>query len=142
LTAIVERPVPPPGESGAVEAWPRVLLRLEGGGVLIAATLAYFVVVGGDWRWFALLFFAPDLSFLGYLAGPAVGAVAYNVVHTYALPLALGIVGHALGADVAVQGALIWAAQIGFDRLLGYGLKYPTAFADTHLGRIGRARSP
>jgi hypothetical protein len=34
--------------------------------------------------------------------------------------------------------ATIWVAHIGFDRMLGYGLKYPTAFSDTHLGRIGR----
>ena len=34
--------------------------------------------------------------------------------------------------------ALIWAAHIGFDRLLGYGLKYGAGFGFTHLGRIGR----
>jgi hypothetical protein len=28
---------------------------------------------------------------------------------------------------------LIWTAHIGFDRMLGYGLKYPTRFKDTHL---------
>jgi len=32
--------------------------------------------------------------------------------------------------------ALIWAAHIGFDRFLGYGLKYPVAFRVTHLGSI------
>jgi hypothetical protein len=35
-----------------------------------------------------------------------------------------------------VQLALIWSAHIGIDRLLGYGLKYPTAFKETHLGRV------
>jgi hypothetical protein len=34
--------------------------------------------------------------------------------------------------------AAIWAAHIGFDRMLGYGLKYSSSFNDTHLGRIGR----
>ena len=34
--------------------------------------------------------------------------------------------------------ACIWAAHVGFDRLLGYGLKYGTSFGDTHLGRRGR----
>jgi hypothetical protein len=32
--------------------------------------------------------------------------------------------------------ALIWTAHIGVDRLLGFGLKYPTRFQDTHLQRI------
>lgn len=31
---------------------------------------------------------------------------------------------------------LIWLAHIGMDRMLGYGLKYPTDFKDTHLGRL------
>jgi hypothetical protein len=35
---------------------------------------------------------------------------------------------------------LIWASHIAFDRLVGYGLKYPTQFGDTHLGAIGRRR--
>ena len=38
--------------------------------------------------------------------------------------------------------ALIWAAHIGFDRMLGLGLKYEAGFTFTHLGRIGRFSSP
>lgn len=37
--------------------------------------------------------------------------------------------------------ALIHLAHIGFDRALGYGLKYGTAFGDTHLCRIGGGAS-
>ena len=44
-----------------------------------------------------------------------------------------------LGAGIGLPLALVWIAHIGFDRALGYGLKYPSAFADTHLGRIERA---
>jgi hypothetical protein len=33
---------------------------------------------------------------------------------------------------------VILVAHTGIDRILGYGLKYPTSFQDTHLGRIGR----
>jgi hypothetical protein len=29
--------------------------------------------------------------------------------------------------------SLIWTAHIGFDRLLGFGLKYSNRFKDTHL---------
>ena len=83
-----------------------------------------------------LLFLTPDVSFLGYLAGPRTGSLVYNSVHTYVVPLALGIAGVIADSGVPIQVALIWSAHIGFDRLLGYGLKYPTAFEDTHLGRL------
>jgi hypothetical protein len=76
---------------------------------------------------------------LGYLAGPRPGAVAYNLAHTYATPAVLAGVGWLIGTPLLLALALIWAAHIGFDRMLGYGLKLPTDFRDTHLGRIGRA---
>jgi hypothetical protein len=37
-----------------------------------------------------------------------------------------------------VLGAAVLLTHIGLDRTLGYGLKLPTDFRDTHLGRIGR----
>ena len=83
-----------------------------------------------------MLALAPDLSMLGYVAGPRVGALSYDLVHTYVGPLALGVVGVLVGADLAMQLALIWAAHLGADRLLGYGLKYPSGFKDTHLQRV------
>jgi hypothetical protein len=91
---------------------------------------------GGSWWLFALLLLAPDLSMLGYLARPRVGAILYNVFHSYPLPAALGIFGMLAGAPLAVSVALVWFAHIGMDRLMGYGLKYPTAFKDTHLQRV------
>ena len=79
---------------------------------------------------------APDLSMVGYAAGPRVGAVTYDVAHTYAIPVALALVGVFADADLALQIALVWAAHIGVDRAIGYGLKYPTGFRDTHLQRV------
>ena len=38
--------------------------------------------------------------------------------------------------DAAVAVALIWLTHIGVDRAIGYGLKYPTGFKDTHLQRV------
>jgi hypothetical protein len=73
---------------------------------------------------------------LGYLAGPRVGALSYDLAHTYVGPVALAVIGILGGSDVAVQVALVWLAHIGVDRLLGYGLKYPTGFKDTHLQRV------
>jgi hypothetical protein len=66
------------------------------------------------------------------------GCIAYNLAHTYALALALTLAGFLAGVPAAAAGGLIWIAHIGFDRALGYGLKYSSGFGDTHLGRIGR----
>jgi hypothetical protein len=117
------------------ERLPAALLRLEGA-ALFAAAVALYVDQGFSALAFAALILAPDVSLLGYLAGARIGALTYDVVHFEAVPIALGTVGVLGGSDVAVQVALIWLAHVGFDRLLGYGLKYPSAFADTHLQRV------
>jgi hypothetical protein len=116
----------------------RPWLRAEGMAVLAAALVGYGLMEG-NWLLFTVLFFVPDLTMLGYLAGPRPGAVAYNLAHTYATPAVLAGVGWLIGTPLLLALALIWAAHIGFDRMLGYGLKLPTDFRDTHLGRIGRA---
>ena len=116
----------------------RPWLRAEGLAVS-AVALALYALSGGGWLLGVLLFFAPDLSFAGYLAGPRVGAVAYNLAHTYASPAVLAGLGWVLAAPLLPTLALLWAAHIGFDRMLGYGLKLPKGFHDTHLGRIGLA---
>ena len=82
------------------------------------------------------MYLAPDLSMVGYLAGPIVGAAAYDVAHTYSFPIALAAIGVMVDAEIAVQLGLIWITHIGVDRAIGYGLKYPTGFKDTHLQRL------
>jgi hypothetical protein len=114
---------------------PARLLRLEGLAVLIGALVLYFDS-GFGWLLLLLLVLAPDLSMLGYLAGPAAGAASYDAVHTYVFPAALAVAGVLGESDTAVQIALIWLAHIGVDRFLGYGLKYPSSFKDTHLQRV------
>lgn len=121
-----------------VSGGPRALLRIEAGLVLIAALFTYHGM-GGDWGLFALLFLLPDLSMLAYLVNPRVGAASYNFAHNYALALVICGLGVALAMPLLVQCGLIWIGHVGFDRALGYGLKYASAFGDTHLGRIGRA---
>jgi hypothetical protein len=116
----------------------RFWLRLEGLGAGALAIMLY-QRAGHSWVLFAILFLAPDVSFLGYLAGARIGAAVYNTFHSYAGPLLLAAAAVALGSSTAIP--LIWVAHIGLDRLVGYGLKYPSAFGDTHLGTIGRARS-
>lgn len=124
---------------GAVTGGLRVVLRLEGLAALVVATSVYFAM-GGSWWLYALVFFAPDLSFLAFTVDSRVGARAYNAVHSYLGPAAIGLAGWWLGIGLLWQIALIVAAHIGFDRSLGYGLKYPSAFQHTHLGVMGKKR--
>lgn len=125
---------------GFVRATPRSLLRVEGLAAL-AFSVFGFHALGGSWALFAVLFLTPDLSMLGYLAGPRIGAAAYNSAHAYIGPALLAAAGLVLATPLPTQLALIWAAHVGFDRMLGYGLKYPAAFGHTHLGPVGRARA-
>lgn len=111
-------------------------LRLEGLAVLVAA-VGVFAHVDASWWLFAALILAPDLAMLGYAAGPRVGAFAYNLIHLYLWPGALLVWALTGGPDWAPAVAAVWAAHIGMDRALGYGLKEPDAFGHTHLGRIG-----
>ncbi|MFJ6328330.1 MULTISPECIES: DUF4260 domain-containing protein [unclassified Rhizobium] len=118
--------------TGFVTGIPKVLLRLEGLGVLVAATV-WYATLDVSWWLFAVLILAPDLSMFGYLAGKKVGAALYNAAHWYVPPLALitwGMVGHAI---VMLAVGLVWVAHIGLDRALGYGLKYAEGFGMTHL---------
>ena len=119
---------------------PRMILRLEGAAVL-AASVAGYAALGGGWGMFALLFLAPDLSMLGYFGGRRLGAAAYNLGHSYASPAILAACGLGLAQPQLLPLALIWCAHIGFDRLLGYGLKYADAFGHTHLGLVGKAKT-
>lgn len=114
-----------------------LLLRLEWIAVFVAA-IACYAFADGSWTLFLALILAPDLAMLGYLAGSRIGAIAYNVFHILVWPAILLIAGLYSGEMLAVQVAAVWIAHIAIDRALGYGLKLPTGFGDTHLGRIGK----
>ena len=114
---------------------PGLLLRLEGLAVLAGSVFLY-ARYGRGWVFFALLFLAPDLAFFGYLAGNRVGATVYNLLHTYAGPVMLGLIALATRNQTLLSIELIWLAHIGFDRFLGYGLKTEGGFKDTHLQRV------
>jgi hypothetical protein len=116
------------------------LLRFEGL-AMAAVSVAVYARIGASWWLFAALFLAPDLSMLGYVAGPCWGARIYNAIHTYITPAALGLCALLFQEHVALAIALIWASHIGMDRLLGYGLKYADGFGYTHLGRIGKSKA-
>ena len=115
----------------AVTGSVKLQLRLEGLAIAAVSAVLY-ARVGAGWGLFAALFLVPDLSFLGYLLGPKVGAACYNAMHGLLGPAVLALVPGGL------PYALIWFAHIGVDRALGYGLKYQQGFAFTHLGLVGR----
>lgn len=119
--------------------------RVENAAIAVAII---FIVIATAQPWWLLLaaFLLFDLSALGYLRGPRLGAILYNAVHNYTAPaILLAIYGMMLlaGHHVAWLAlvAACWAFHVAVDRALGYGLKLD-AFTHTHLGRIGRRTAP
>ncbi|QGN48065.1 DUF4260 domain-containing protein [Micromonospora sp. WMMD558] len=113
--------------------------------VVAALAVVVTVTAGYPWWWLLALFLVFDLSMLGYLHGPRLGATCYNLAHSYTLPALLGavaVITAALRDPIDWLGvlAVAWAFHIAVDRALGYGLKTTEGFEHTHLGRIGKAR--
>ncbi|MCB9436007.1 MAG: DUF4260 domain-containing protein [Anaerolineales bacterium] len=114
---------------------PKTMLHLESLALLLATLVAYQQLGLNGWLFLALLF-VPDASMVGYLANERIGSMTYNMVHTFLGPLVLVGIGLAGEWELGISIALIWVTHIALDRTLGYGLKYPTAFKDTHLQRV------
>jgi hypothetical protein len=132
MTPIDDQP-----RDGVAPPTTRSWLRIEGAAALVAG-LAIYGWFGAPWLLVVPLLLVPDVSMIGYLRGPTLGAVTYNVVHNWAIGLAVLAIGLVTGIPaVSVAGAIL-IAHVGGDRALGYGLKLPTSFQETHLGRIGR----
>lgn len=111
------------------------ILRLEALVVFAAVFIAY-AQLDYSWWWFVLLL-VPDAFMAGYLKSNKIGALAYNIGHTYLMPAALGLLGFVFSAEFMYALALVWAAHVAMDRTLGYGLKLSN-FQETHLGHIGK----
>jgi hypothetical protein len=111
---------------------PGLLLHIEGAALLALSVFLYHYSRAPWWQ-FLVLFMVPDVSILGYLVNARVGAVTYNAVHSYAVPLLLSAYAVGFGKPEGLALMLIWIAHIGFDRMLGFGLKYQSGFKDTHL---------
>jgi hypothetical protein len=125
---------------------------------LIISCIAYRNLYPGRWGFFALLFLVPDISLLGYLfSSPKVSArkisggtvsarklsaAFYNAVHSYVLPLLLGLLAWERGWALGGQLALIWLSHVSFDRSVGYGLKFPGNFRYTHIQSSASAHEP
>jgi Domain of unknown function (DUF4260) len=122
-----------------LDRWAARWMRVDAAALFIV-TLWACRAANISWPWFFALFLVPDLSMLGYVFGPRVGAVTYNTGHLYAWPVALLATALASHRSWAMTAALIWIAHIAFDNVVGYGLKSPTGFEHTIYGPIGRAR--
>jgi len=116
----------------------KTLLKLE---ELSLLGLSLFLFSGLDysWGWYAFLFFTPDLSMLGYLANPRVGSWTYNLIHHKGLAVAAYVLGYLLSTPWLMFAGTLLLGHSSLDRVFGYGLKYPDAFKNTHLGVIGKS---
>jgi Domain of unknown function (DUF4260) len=121
-----------PHINGVVSGAPNWVLRAEGAMVLAGAAYAYSQM-HASWLLFAALFLVPDIAMLGYLMNKRIGAIVYNIGHTYILPVSVFVLGWMFETSYVSAIALIWIGHIGFDRMLGYGLKYATGFKINHL---------
>jgi hypothetical protein len=115
------------------------ILRVESASIAVVGIVAY-LSLGGEPLLLIPALLAPDLSALGYLAGPRVGALTYNLVHNWSTASIFALLAIVLNELWPLLAGAVVAAHVGMDRALGYGLKLPTSFQDTHLGRIGRRR--
>lgn len=112
--------------------------QIEGALALVACVILYVVLLGIFPWWAAILiFFAPDLTFAAYLAGPKVGSVVYNSLHNYGCGAVLVCIGAVFVIPALTAIGLLWVAHCGFDRMMGYGLKRSDAFTSTHMGDLG-----
>jgi hypothetical protein len=114
---------------------PVLIQRLESG-FIAAASLYFYLHLHFSWVWFIILLLTPDLFMVGYMSGSVLGAKLYNLGHNYGVPAVLLLIGAGTGTRLLLAAGLIWAAHVGMDRALGYGLKFGTGFKDTHLGRL------
>jgi hypothetical protein len=111
----------------------RTLIRLEELS-LVLLSVFLFRSLGYTWWWFPALVLAPDVGLLGYLGGPRVGALTYNLLHHKAVAVVAYVIGTIVSSPLLQLIGLIMLAHSSLDRVFGYGLKYPDSFKHTHLG--------
>ena len=113
------------------------VLRIEEALMLALAVYLNSFLPFPAWLFWAL-FLVPDISFIGYAANPRVGAFCYNVLHHKGVGIALYLAGIWVESSGMQLAGLLIFVHSSFDRMLGYGLKFPDSFHNTHLGRIGK----
>lgn len=91
-----------------------------------------------QWWLFPLCLLLPDVSMLGYLINPKIGAWIYNFFHHKLLAVLVLILGFCLKIPIAEFAGIILWAHSSMDRIFGYGLKFEDSFKHTHLGSMGK----
>jgi hypothetical protein len=117
----------------------KTLIKLEEIGVFLFS-IYLFSLLSYPWWVYPLFFFASDLSMLGYIGGPRLGAISYNLIHHKAIALGLYVAGAFLHVPVISLIGILFLGHSSLDRVLGYGLKYGDSFNHTHLGAIGKSQ--
>ena len=115
------------------------LLKLEEWAML-ALAVAGLYSLQVSWWWYVLLALGPDISMLGYLAGPTAGALCYNFFHHKAVAVVAFWLGYATGLPLLEIIGIVLFGHSSLDRALGYGLKFKEGFIYTHLGMIGKKK--
>jgi len=123
------------GEHSMIFNRPSILIRIEAT-VIFLVSIFIYRHLHASWLLYAALFFVPDIFMLGYLFNARTGSAVYNLVHTFTVPIVIFLVAFSLKQPAFMAPATIWISHIAFDRFLGYGLKYPTQFKDTHLQHL------
>ncbi|WP_042478037.1 DUF4260 domain-containing protein [Bacillus ndiopicus] len=86
--------------------------------------------------WFFFCLLIPDICMVGYIVDERIGAIIYNIGHSFILPAVLLTIALLANMAFLLPIAMIWLAHIFMDRALGYGLKYTTGFKETHIQKI------
>lgn len=109
--------------------------RLESAAIFVLL-LGFYYYYNLNWVILAIFILLPDISMVGYLKNPKLGAAIYNLGHNYFSPIVL--FGLSVFFDFGFTSTLsiVWMIHIALDRMLGFGLKLPTGFKNTHLGKL------
>ena len=69
--------------------------KLESAAIAIVVLVVYHLLAY-SWLWFFLLILVPDIFMLGYVRNPRMGAIVYNIGHSYFFPIGLWGAGYVL----------------------------------------------
>ena len=103
---------------------------------LFALSIFLFALLDYAWWWYPILFLTPDIGAIGYLANPAVGSITYNLVHHKGVAVVGYAVGAFVGSPVLQLAGVIILGHSSFDRVFGYGLKYPDSLEGIFLNAL------
>lgn len=120
----------------------KTTLKIEEAAMTLIAVyfLSIYNLGLSSWVWF-LLFFAPDISMLGYMVNTKTGAISYNLFHHKGVALLLAGIGYYLHNEVLTATGILLFGHASFDRIWGYGLKYTDSFKNTHLGSLEKSKA-